>query len=155
MTGTSYIQLAALADEAAARHKAKPKRTTKTNGHDAIDFGNPVATAQAFVLTRHTNDGHRSLHYWQGEFHAWTGTHYEAVPNADVREWLYQLGKITSRVPVKKTMVDNVLDALRAVANLSHRAVPSAPAWINRKAGDPAPRSVIPMTSCSRARTSP
>ncbi len=112
---------------------------------DAVEFTDPVGTAKTFVQTRHTHAGQRGLHYWQGDFHAWTGTHYEVVPNPDVREWIYEIGTAASRSPVKKAAVDNVIDALRAVANLSHRAVPSTPAWLHRQASDPDPRAVIPM----------
>ena len=112
---------------------------------DPVEFTDPVGTSKAFVMNHHTHEGHRGLHYWQGEFHAWTGTHYEVVPSPDVREWIYEVGTATSRSPVKKTAVDNVVDALRAVTNLSHRAVPSTPHWIGRQAGDSAPRAVIPM----------
>jgi putative DNA primase/helicase len=119
---------------------ARPAPTTTE-----AEFTDPVGTAKAFVQTRHTHGGQRGLHYWQGDFHAWTGTHYEVVPNPDVREWIYEIGTVASRSPVKKAAVDNVIDALRAVANLSHRAVPSTPAWLHRQADDPDPRAVIPM----------
>lgn len=131
-----------------AQRKTKARASTTASAAapgEGVEFSDPVGTSKAFVLTRHTHDGQRGLHYWQGEFHAWTRTHYEVVPNPDVRQWLYEVGTAASRAPVKKAAVDNVLDALRAVANLSHRVVPSTPAWINRQAADPDPRAVIPM----------
>jgi len=119
----------------------------KANGRDALDFANPLLAAQTFVLTRHMSGGHRTLHYWQGEFHIWTGSHYEVLPQPDLRESLYRVGAEACRNPVKKTAVDNVLDALRAVVNVSHRDVPCTPAWLHHQSDDPDARSVIPVAN--------
>jgi putative DNA primase/helicase len=113
---------------------------------EVIDFADPVPTAWAIVRAKYIIDGQRILHFWQGEFHLWTGSHYAGMPLPDVREMLYRVGAASSRGgPVKKRHVDDVLDALRAVANLSNN-VPS-PAWITREADDPDPRAVIPMVN--------
>ena len=93
----------------------------------------------------YTDAGLRLLHYWQGEFHWWARSHYVVLPMADMRETLYRVGPVVSAKPVKKRSVDDVLDALKAAANLSHRSVPAAPAWIGRQDADPDPRSVIPV----------
>ncbi len=91
--------------------------------------------------------GLRILFSWQGDFHLWTGAHYVVLPLADLRELLYRIGSTCSRSAVKKATVDNVLDALRGVTNLSHLVVPSAPAWLDKMVGDPDPRAVIPMAN--------
>lgn len=111
------------------------------------DFANPVSAAQSIVEQRYTHGGLRVLHWWQSDFWTWTGSHYVVLPPSDVREMLYRVGPICSKAPIKKAAVDNVQDALRAAANLSHLAVPSAPAWIGAKPDDPDPRTVIPVAN--------
>ena len=113
---------------------------------EIVDFADPVPTAWAIVQAKYIIDGQRILHFWQGEFHLWTGSHYAGMPLPDVREMLYRVGAASSRGgPVKKRHVDDVLDALRAVANLSN-STPS-PAWITREPDDPEPRAVVPMAN--------
>jgi putative DNA primase/helicase len=104
-----------------------------------------VCAARSIVDGLFTVHGRRTLHHWQGEFWTWGGSHYGVLPGGDVRELLYRVGVAASSRAVKKRAVDDVLDALRAVANLSHRTVPSAPAWIEQEVGDPDPRAVVPM----------
>lgn len=111
------------------------------------DFSEPVLAARSIVEQLYTHEGLRILHYWQGDFHSWTGSHYVALPPPDVRAMLYRIGPTRSKAPVKKAHVDNVQDALRAAANLSHLDVPSAPAWISTKPEDPDPRAVIPVAN--------
>lgn len=111
------------------------------------DFANPVAAAWSIIETRYVVQGVPVLHYWQADFHLWTGDHYEVLPLPDVRELLYRIGPACSKAAVKKATVDNVLDALRAAANLSQRAVPSVPAWIKREPGDPEPHALIPLAN--------
>lgn len=112
---------------------------------EPADFADPVAAAASIVATMYTAAGLRVLHYWQAEFHWWARSHYVMLPMADVREVLYRVGPAVSAKPIKKRIVDDVLDALKAAANLSHRVVPAVPAWIDRRAGDPDPRAVIPV----------
>mgnify|MGYP001171439934 CR=1 FL=1 len=117
--------------------------------HDATtllaDFADPVAAATSIVTGKYTDARLRVLHFWQGEFHWWVRSHYVVLPMPDVREMLYRVGPAVSAKPIKKRTVDDVLDALKAAANLSHRTVPAVPAWVDRQAGDPDPRSVIPV----------
>jgi len=111
------------------------------------DFANPVDAAQSIVEQCYMLDGMPTLYNWQGDWHVWNGANYEPLPQADVREELYRIGPTCSRSPVRKTKVDHVIDALRAVTNLSHRKIPSAPAWIDPMPGDPDPREVIPTAT--------
>lgn len=126
-----------------------PARPAAARGREAdedlADFADPVAAATSIVAAMYTDAGLRLLHYWQGEFHWWARSHYVVLPMADMRETLYRVGPVVSAKPVKKRSVDDVLDALKAAANLSHRSVPAAPAWIGRQDADPDPRSVIPV----------
>lgn len=111
------------------------------------DFADPVPAARSIIERHYTHDGVRVLHWWQSDFWTWTGSHYVVLPLSDVREVLYRIGPTCSKAPIKKATVDNVQDALRAAANLSHLTVPSAPAWIAAGAGDPDPRTVIPVAN--------
>lgn len=109
------------------------------------DFAQPVEAARAIVRARYMRGGLRILHFWQGEFHLWTGTHYVVLPVADMREVLYAVGPTCSEKPIRKSTIDNVLDALKAAANLSHRLVPAAPSWIDATTADDDPRALIPL----------
>ena len=116
-------------------------------GSGYADFADPVAAAASIVAVDYRRQGVRVLHYWQGDFHLWTGAHYEVLPLPDVREKLYRIGPQCSRRTIKKATIDNVQDALRAAANLSEREVPTSPAWIAPRADDPDARAVIPLTN--------
>lgn len=111
------------------------------------DFADPVAAAGSIIAAHYQHAGARILHYWQGEFHMWTGTHYVVLPLPDLRELAYRIGPACSEKPITKSRVDNVVDALRGAANLSHLAVPCAPEWIERRPDDPDPRAMIPLAN--------
>jgi putative DNA primase/helicase len=99
----------------------------------------PQAAAQRIVATRFTSAAGRTLHFWQGEFHQWNGVHYAPMPAADMRALVYDaLGR-----SARKRDVDETLDALRAVANLSDR-LPS-PTWIGPRDEALDPAALIPM----------
>ena len=107
-----------------------------------VNFTEPVPTVQAIIQSQYTVGTHRTLHFWQGEFHTWTGCHYAVLPIEDVREILYRVGSAHSRF-VNRTQVNNALDALRAYANLSNTI--ASPSWVAAEKNDPQPRSLIPM----------
>jgi putative DNA primase/helicase len=130
--------------EVVSLRAASPQDAAPRAG-DIGDFADPVAAATAIVATRYTESAQRRLHYWQGEFHLFAQSHYIGLPMADVREMLYSIGPAVSAKPIKKRTVDDVLDALKAAANLSHRVIPAVPAWIDRQPSDPDPRGVIPV----------
>lgn len=111
------------------------------------DFVDPVRAAHSIVQGKYTHEELRILHYWQSDFWTWRDAHYKILPLPDVRELLYRVGPACSAAPTTKARVDNVVDALRAAANLSHLDVPSAPAWIDATRDDPDPRSVIPVAN--------
>ncbi|MGE3773436.1 MAG: phage/plasmid primase, P4 family [Gammaproteobacteria bacterium] len=111
------------------------------------DFADPVAAAGSIIAAHYRHAGARILHYWQDEFHMWTGTHYVVLPLPDLRALAYRIGPACSEKPTTKPRVDNVVDALRGAANLSHLAVPCAPEWIERRPDDPDPRAMIPLAN--------
>lgn len=120
-------------------------RAARASASEVINFGDPMSAAEKIISAYYTANGERVLQFWQDEFHTWTGSHYAVLPRADVRELIYRIGTACSHVPVKKKHVDDVLDALRAVANLS--STTPSPAWISRRAGDLDPSSLIPMVN--------
>lgn len=121
------------------------RRKPSAKAGEVADFANPLAAAQSIVALHYMEDGLRTLHYWQGEFHSWAKANYVIVPRADFRAKLYAEGGAASEKPVKKRAVDDVEDAARAVCNLSVNDVPAMPAWIGPAAGDPAPTEVVPL----------
>ncbi len=133
----------------APKSRTEPAQNEDADASECADFADPVAAARSIVDAFYTGETFRLLHWWQGEFWTWTGSHYERLPPADVREVLYRVGPACSKAPIKKSTVDNVQDALRAVANLSQRDVPAIPAWIvtSSEEPDPDPREVIPLAN--------
>lgn len=112
-----------------------------------IDFADPKVAASLVVLENFMSDGahrRRLVHFWRGEFWRWNGTHYEVLPMADLRQRLYEVGHFGTK-PLRKRVVDDVIDALRAVVNLTDRLEP--PCWIRDSAGKPDPLEVIPMVN--------
>jgi putative DNA primase/helicase len=105
----------------------------------------PLRSAREFVERRFTAEGLKTLLYWQGDFYRWTGASYAALTPDDARAALY--GFLDEAIAVNadgeplpfspnRRAVDDVLDALKAVANLGGGK--SAPCWL---AGEAAPAS--------------
>lgn len=107
-------------------------RAVQTSKQGVLCFASPWEAAQQFVQTHYMADEEiRRLHFWQGQFFEWLDGAYHELSLADLREMLYIFGNTlaaTGGKPPKKKLVDDVLDALRAVTNLSDRIEP--PSWI-------------------------
>ena len=98
----------------------------------------PLPSARAIVAARYTSGGRRTIHAHSSQFYVWTGTHYTVLDDAAVRATAYGfLEKAMRRGPKEgmllpfqptSTKVSNVLDALRAVANIP--ATTKLPAWL-------------------------
>ncbi len=97
----------------------------------------PVPSARQFIETRYTNGADRTLHHHAGEFYAWDGMCYRVADVDAVRAQLYAfLDAAVRRTTDRKTApfqpninkVNNVRDALKAVANLPSTI--TAPAWL-------------------------
>lgn len=144
MSADTFERLAAVGDEVAKRRAARSARERDEAGGIA-DFANPIEAARSIVKARFTSDGRPTVRFWQGELHMWNGRHYVEIPTADVRQLLYEVGAPASMKPIKKRTVDDVRDALCAVANLSHRDVPTAPAWLDGAANLADARALIPL----------
>lgn len=97
----------------------------------------PVASARKFIGTHYTIGADRTLHHHAGEFYAWDGMRYPVADVDAVRVKLYAfLDAAVRRTKDGKTApfqpntnkVNNVLDALKAAANLPSTI--TAPAWL-------------------------
>ena len=110
-----------------------------------ISLDDPFAAARKIVATEYQLGIDRTIVFWQGEFHVWTGSHYRLTPTPDVREMLYLTAAETADKAPKKRNIDELVDALKAAANLSDLTRP--PAWLRDQASDRDPRSFIPMAN--------
>ena len=94
----------------------------------------PLRSARLCLGMRHLIDGQRTLHHYRDQFFAWDGTVYRAVSASDVRTGLYQFLEGTTDEETGKAFrpnthrVNNVTDALRAVAHLPSHDEP--PFWL-------------------------
>ncbi len=103
-----------------------------------LDVRDPLNSSREFITTRYTRRGERTLHHQAGAFFTWSGTCYPQADDAAIRAELYKFletalrrdAKTGMEVPFQPTMhrVNNVLDALRAVANVPNTINP--PAWL-------------------------
>ena len=114
-----------------------------------LDPGNPLPSARAFIERNYTDYGHRTLVHHAGQFFGWSGAHYPVVEDAEIRAGLYSFLEAAVRVIEKKLVpfkpntakVNNVLDALRAAANLPTSI--TAPAWLEEGSDLPAPAEIV------------
>jgi putative DNA primase/helicase len=113
-----------------------------------LDEKDPLPTARTFLVAHYMNDIGATLHRHRGAFYSWLGTHYVETSEAEIRAGLYDfLGRAFcivdgQRKPFKPTIskVNDVLDALRAIAHLHDGLSP--PAWLDGRAG-PEPTDLI------------
>ena len=125
-------QLAAEKEARTARARAR-RRQTPRNGPP--NGSGPFALACEFVEKHHTIEGVRALHYWRGEWYAWEGTAWRKLNRDDMRADVYPF-LIGRGIEATRSSVDNVMDAMRALAKLSDGT--EAPAWLNQETLDPA-----------------
>jgi putative DNA primase/helicase len=116
-----------------------------------IDPKAPLETVALFVRDRFEEGVPPipTLHFWQSEFYRWTGRRYETMGRDLVRshlyDWAAQQLMADTGLPCKpdRRLVDDLLDALRAIAVLSVRC---APAWIVK---GPTPIAAHDMIACA------
>jgi putative DNA primase/helicase len=107
-------------------------------GELILDPRSPLISARQFLARNFAERGSRTLHHHAGAFYAWTGTCYPPADEAALRARLYAFldsavrltedGEVVPFNP-NRHRVDDVLDALRASANLP--ASVCAPAWLD------------------------
>lgn len=110
-----------------------------------VDTAAPLTVGRVYIQERSGGPNqHRNLVYWQGEFFRARQTHYEMLPTDALKAELYHFleQKHADGRPIKPTkrMVENVLDALKAVAILD---VHDAPAWLDGCSDGPAAGDLI------------
>lgn len=101
-----------------------------------LDPRQPLLSARAFLVRRHTTADIRTLHHHRGEFFTWDGTAYRMVDDAEIRAELYEFLDF-ARLQPNRAKVGDVLDALKAVANLEAAVLP--PRWLKTVPGFDAP----------------
>jgi putative DNA primase/helicase len=114
-----------------------------------LDPKAPLDIARQFVQRHHFQSGVRTLHHQNGTFYAWSGRHYPEADPAQLRADIYEFldsafrstGENRVRFKPKRTQVNDVLDALKAVVtlDLSHHA----PTWLG-----PAPVPASEIVAC-------
>lgn len=122
-----------------------------------VDFSDPKTAASVVTFDRFMwtdgVDAARKAYFWRNEFWVWDGVRYHVLPIADVRELLYRVGHYSNK-PLRKRHVDDVIDALRAILNLSDAIEPCC--WLQGGEGQPNPSLLIPMANglfCVDTRT--
>jgi hypothetical protein len=145
------------------REEPPPHPGPEAKGHDAphqddappqLSPGAPLDSARELIARQFTRDGRRTIHHRAGVFHVWAGTHYPVADDATIRAGVWHFLDTATRwdpeeeavVPFKPTAakVANVIDALKAAANLDSATVP--PAWLDETAGLP-PAELIACTN--------
>ncbi len=114
-----------------------------------LDPGNPLPSARSFIDRNYTTGDHRTLVHHAGQFFGWSGAHYPVVEDTEIRAGLYPFLEAAVRAKEKKLVpfkpntakVNNVLDALRAAANLPTSI--TAPAWLEEGSDLPAPAEIV------------
>ena len=102
-----------------------------------LDPREPLVSAREFLARQHTVGELHTLHFHRGEFFDWDGTAYRPVQDAELRAELYDFldrakrikGKLPEPFRPNRSKVNDVLDALKAAANLS--ATVSPPTWLD------------------------
>ncbi|MDA8109112.1 MAG: phage/plasmid primase, P4 family [Betaproteobacteria bacterium] len=115
------------------------ERTIAHLGGELIDAADPYLAAEQFL-----GRFFPTLRHWQHGFYALEGTRYVELPLSDLRERIYKACCVGERSP-KKKHVDDMIDALRAAANLSDRTSP--PSWIEPQPGDPDPAELVAVAN--------
>ena len=107
-----------------------------------LDRKTPLRSAAMFVAAHFLKQEKRTLHFHECLFYAWCGTRYCETSEADIRAKVYSFldtavcararGEAAPFSPNRTTVTD-VIDALKAVTNLSNAI--HAPAWLDTPPG--------------------
>ena len=121
-----------------------------------LDPFDTLSIARAFLGSRHSSsEGFQALHHYQDNFYRWNRRAYEIVAGGTIRAEIYKFleeavkkDKNGNKVAFKptRTKVTDVVDALRAAANLSPAYAP--PTWLDG-VGDvqTAPADLLPCAN--------
>ena len=89
----------------------------------------PYAAAQQIAAARFSVRGVSTLRFWRGEFWLWRHGAYRPYSIADLRTMCWEVCNDFMHAKAKRRHVDEILDALRAVVNLSNGIEP--PQWLD------------------------
>lgn len=118
--------------------EATTTRISTSDGGEAsppiLDAADPMRSARSLIRDHYERQRHRLIAYHGGDFWIHDGAAYRLANDATIRAaiWTYlERSQDEAREPFKprKRIVDDVLDALKAVANLP--ASVNAPAWLD------------------------
>src|SRR5205823_146420 len=84
----------------------------------------PLKSARVFLDKFHTHRGVRTLVRWRDEWRVWTGDHYEALHDDDMRAELYRfLDTAVVRTKVEGAWVDKPFNPDDTKVNKVHNAL--------------------------------
>lgn len=108
--------------------QGEARRKGPGENYAGVDADLPVHTARAFIQKRYITKGVPTLRHWQDEFLTWDGIRYQAISSADIRSQIYALFDAHKVCLYGRGPVDNVLDALKALANVP--STKTMPGWL-------------------------
>ncbi len=108
-----------------------PAPPPRDRPHVMLIPDDPLTTARELIGRWYSHAGQPTLKFWKGSFYRWSGAAWSEFPDADVRAAVYAFIDRYGIVDFKPTArrVSDVIDALRADANLEARYAP--PCWID------------------------
>lgn len=147
LTG-QMLSVATLRKAISLAHRSLPAATKALT----LDRGAPFRAAADIVAHYRTLDGRRALHYQQGTWYTYAGTHYAITPQEDVRSFIWQVldksNAFADEGPEaykpNMALVSNVQDAAKSVCALDGEI--SAPAWLDGRPG-PDTMHLLPMAN--------
>jgi putative DNA primase/helicase len=134
------VETEARRTSADAPSEAKPISTPKVKPRlppPVLDPGAPLPAARILLERHFQRGGQRTLHRLQGVFYRWSGAHYRALSEEEVKARIYRFlegvlrpGKdgVPRAFDPNRGKVADVLEALAAAAHLP--AQTAAPAWL-------------------------
>ena len=113
----------------------------------------PMAIARQFVAAKYTVDGQPTLYRYRNEFFAFAESSYRVIDNATIRAEVYSYLECAytgnpdtyTRFKPKKSIVDNVIDALHAICNLDNSV--ETPTWLDGAVAQPAAIEFLPVSN--------
>lgn len=141
--GACARQVDVLQDRPTTAAASEPQAPSSTDQRAFVMLipEDPLTTARELIGREHSREGHAGLKFWKGSFYRWTGSSWSELPDADARAAAYRfIDKygITDFRPTARRVSD-VMDALKAAANLEARFTP--PCWLEE--GDHPPASEL------------
>lgn len=129
---------------------AEPQ-TVDLNQLLVLDPHDPLSVARSFISDKFTVDGTPALYRYRDEFFKFLDSCYCVVDKdtirAEIWKYLERARKVETYAPLKpkKSLVDNVVDALKGVCNLDHAL--ETPAWLDNTHVHPPAAEFLPLAN--------